>query len=142
MTKPGIPSLLVVDDNDIDRQCLERALSKNPNLGPVTTAENGRDALDYLLNEQKCNGLTTCIVLLDLNMPRLDGFEFLAELQKQKLRKHTVVFVLTTSEDDSDVIHSYEHFVAGYLVKSRTGKNFEAVVDFLEHYLRVNSLPC
>jgi CheY-like chemotaxis protein len=73
-------------------------------------------------------------VLLDLNMPRMNGFEFLRELRSDRELRRTVVFVLTTSDIQSDRMRAYEECIAGYIVKSRIGPQCSGLARFLTEY--------
>ena len=81
------------------------------------------------------------IILLDLNMPRMGGLEFLEEIRKDPELKSSVVFILTTSSDDRDITSSYEKFVAGYFIKEETGVEFENITDMLSGYWKIVHLP-
>jgi CheY-like chemotaxis protein len=80
-------------------------------------------------------------VLLDLNLPRLSGMDFLREVRADPLLNDTVVFVLTTSADARDCKRAYEEHVAGYMVKSELGPQFSKMVEMLRLYLSVVRLP-
>ena len=82
-------------------------------------------------------GRNPCVVLLDLNMPRMNGLEFLAELRARPELAHTVVFALTTSEDPADVAASSRYNVAGYVVKKNAYESVQAAISMLQGYLRI-----
>ncbi|MGB0732896.1 MAG: response regulator, partial [Pontibacterium sp.] len=81
------------------------------------------------------------IVLLDLNMPRMNGFEFLEELRADQQLKRTIVFVLTTSNDDTDRARAYENAIAGYMVKSQVGPQFKKLTQLINSYQQTVSFP-
>lgn len=81
------------------------------------------------------------IILLDINMPCMNGLEMLAILRQGQALATSVVFMLTTSSADKDKIVAYEHQVAGYIVKSQEGQGFMRVMEMLDHYLQVVNLP-
>jgi len=80
-------------------------------------------------------------VLLDLNMPRMGGIEFLAELRADPSLRRTIVFVMTTSAAEEDRLRAYEKNIAGYVVKHRLGQSFLESISMLEHYWRVIEFP-
>ena len=80
-------------------------------------------------------------MLLDLNLPRLGGMDFLREVRADPLLNDTVVFVLTTSADERDCRRAYEEHVAGYMVKSEVGPQLTRMVEMLRPYLAVVRLP-
>ncbi|EAR52373.1 response regulator [Oceanicola granulosus HTCC2516] len=81
------------------------------------------------------------VLLVDLNMPRMNGIEFLAELRSDPRLKRAVVFVITTSDDVRDLMAAYGEQVAGYILKQRAGPNFDSLVATLDHYRRIVRLP-
>ena len=131
-------SLLIVDDDDIDATALTRALHRQKLLNPVYRARDGLEAIELL---RAGNIPAPYIILLDLNMPRMNGLEFLEELRKDPELTHSIVFVLTTSKSDEDIIAAYREHVAGYLLKQRMDNDFLQVVSLLDHYWRIIELP-
>jgi CheY-like chemotaxis protein len=131
-------SLLIIDDDDIDATALRRALQKLKLLNPLYRAKDGIEALEILRNGEIPSPY---IILLDINMPRMNGLEFLEELRADPELTHSVVFVLTTSKSDEDITAAYREHVAGYLLKQRMDNDFMQVVSLLDHYWRVIELP-
>lgn len=112
-------NLLVVEDNDIEVEILRRALRALHVSGDILHARDGREAL-ALLNKQRSTSRVIAhpfLVLLDINMPGMNGHEFLARLRATPDLAQTRVVVLTTSDDPKDVARAYAHQAAGYLVK-------------------------
>ena len=126
-----LPSILIVDDDEIDVRALRRAWKKRALSNPIYSAENGRAALDMLLGKD-CELDKPYIVLLDINMPVMDGMEFLEALRSEPSLHDTVVFVLTTSDDERDIKRAYKKHIAGYLVKDRVGEDFRNLISLLE----------
>lgn len=144
MTMPlGKPiTLLLVEDDEADIMAMRRALASLRVNNPVVVAYNGLEALEHLRGENGREHVRPpCIVLLDLNMPRMGGIEFLEELRKDEALASTVVFVLTTSADDADKVSAYGHHVAGYVVKSDSGTTFMESVKMLQFYWTLMELP-
>ncbi|MCH8622202.1 response regulator [Undibacterium sp. TS12] len=136
-TKPV--TILVVDDDDVDVLGIERALKKLKIANPIIRARDGIEALDILRSPE---GLPRpYLILMDINMPRMNGLEMLAELRNDKHLSSAVVFVLTTSQDDQDKLQAYSQHVAGYIVKQHVGDGFMRVTEMLDHYWRVVELP-
>jgi CheY-like chemotaxis protein len=130
--------LLIVDDDDIDAISLERALRKLRLLNTLFRARGGREALDLLRSGQVP---APYIILLDLNMPRMNGLEFLEVLRTDPALTHAVVFVLTTSKSDEDLVAAYRKHVAGYVFKQHMDRDFMEVMGLIEHYWRIVELP-
>jgi len=131
-------TLLVVDDDDIDAIALERALRKLRLLNTLHRAKDGLEALTLL---RSGTILPPYIILLDLNMPRMSGLEFLQALRADPMLTHAVVFVLTTSKSDEDLVAAYRKHVAGYVFKQHMDRDFLEVIGLIEHYWRIVELP-
>ena len=139
---PETVSILLVEDNDIDIEAVHRAFRKNRIANPVTVALDGIEALEHLRGEAGCARLPRpYLILLDLNLPRMNGIEFLTELRADDDIKDSVVFVLTTSNQDEDKLATYNLNVAGYIVKSDIGRDFLRLVELLDTYWRIVELP-
>lgn len=130
--------ILLVDDDDVDAMAVRRALKKHRIANPLTVARDGLEALETLRSGSIPHPF---IILLDLNMPRMNGLEFLEELRADPALKSSVVFVLTTSDEDRDIAAAYQQQVAGYILKSNVGPDFLRVLDLLGAYWRVVELP-
>lgn len=131
---PPTFSLLIVDDDDVAAEAVVRGLRKHSIDCPMVIAEDGRAALEILRGEHERTIRKPYIVFLDLNMPRMNGIEFLRELREDPLLKGTVVFILTTSGTDADRTRAYESHVAGYMVKSGVGPQCSGLARFLTEY--------
>jgi CheY-like chemotaxis protein len=135
-------NILLVEDDEIDVMGVRRAFRKLKIANPLTVAHNGLEALRILRGEDGHEApKRPFMVLLDLNLPRMNGIEFLTELRRDPELHSTIVFVLTTSKDDEDRFAAYEFNVAGYMVKSKIGKDFMDLVSMLDHYWRVIEFP-
>jgi len=131
-------SLLMIEDDDIDATALKRALHKLKLLNPIYRAHDGLEAIEIL----RAGGIPSpYIILLDLNMPRMNGLEFLEELRSDPALTQSIVFVLTTSKSDEDILAAYREHVAGYLLKQRMDNDFLQVVSLLNHYWRIVEMP-
>jgi CheY-like chemotaxis protein len=135
-------TLLLVEDDQVDAMAIQRGFTKSKIANTVVTASDGVDALEILRGQAPRKKLEKpFIILLDLNMPRMDGFEFLRVLRSDKELKNSVVFVLTTSKLDEDRMRAYDANVAGYIVKSEAGEGFVKAIQMLDHYWRIVELP-
>ena len=132
-------NILLVEDDQVDVMNVKRAFDKNRIANPLFVANNGAEALDMLRSKQIPDERR--IVLLDLNMPRMNGLEFLRELRADAKLQSTVVVVLTTSNDERDKFEAYNLNVAGYLLKPVTFVNFVEVMAALNKYWTLVELP-
>lgn len=134
-------SLLLIDDDDVEAELVSRSLQNARIANRIFRARDGEEGLN-LLREDGENAIPKpVLVLLDLNMPRMDGIEFLDEIRGDEQLKRTTVFVLTTSNDQRDREQAYDRAVAGYIVKSNAGPEFSRLVELLKHFWRVVELP-
>ncbi len=140
--QPELVSVLLVEDDDVAAEGVLRGMRKHKIANPVVVVEDGAEALEVLRGEHARSRITRpYIVLLDLNMPRMNGFEPLAALRADPALEDTVVFVLTTSNSDEDKRRAYRSQIAGYMVKSEVGPGFRKAIGLLGHYWAAVSLP-
>ncbi|HEY3149190.1 MAG TPA: response regulator [Dongiaceae bacterium] len=132
-------NILLVEDDQVDVMNVRRAFAKNRIANPLFVAGDGLEALEMLRSERV--PISRRIVLLDLNMPRMTGIEFLRELRRDPRLMHTPVVILTTSNDDRDKIEAYNLNVAGYLLKPVTFINFVELMATLNKYWTLVELP-
>lgn len=131
-------SILLVEDDDIDAMGVERAIKRLRLANPLYRARDGLEGLKILREKLIIH---PCIILLDLNMPRMNGLEMLDELRRDVQISDNVVFVLTTSKDDEDKSAAYKKNIAGYIVKSDLDTDFTDLLQLLDHYWRIVELP-
>jgi CheY-like chemotaxis protein len=132
-------NILLVEDDQVDVMNVRRAFERNRIVNPLFVAGDGADALVMLRRGKVPTDRR--IVLLDLNMPRMSGIEFLRELRADPVLQQTPVVVLTTSNDEKDKIEAYNLNVAGYLVKPVTFLNFVELMAALNKYWTLVELP-
>ncbi len=134
--------VLLLEDDSLDVMAVRRAFKKARIANRLTVAKDGVEGLAMLRGTDGFEPIDKpYIVILDLNMPRMDGIEFLQELRADPNHHDAVVFVLTTSKADEDRAASYDMNVAGYIVKSDVGEGFLKVTELLDHYWKVVLLP-
>lgn len=134
--------ILLVEDDEVDAEGIERSFRKAKIANPVIRARDGVEALERLRGSSEEPPLAQpFLVLLDLNMPRMDGLTFLDNIRKDPAIQNAIVFVLTTSSAEKDKFAAYKSFVAGYIVKSRAGVDFVELIGLLDHYWRVVEFP-
>ncbi|OUS27290.1 two-component system response regulator [Gammaproteobacteria bacterium 45_16_T64] len=135
-------TLLIVEDDDIDAMAIERSFKKLKLDNNLVRAKDGIEALEIMRGE---NGKTKLekpyLILLDLNMPRMNGLEFLAALREDPELSDTVVIVLTTSAADQDQTKAYDQHVAGYIVKTEIKDSFLEVIELVDCYWKIVTLP-
>ncbi len=135
-------SILIVDDDQVDVRAIKRGLEKQKIANPVFTACDGVEALQMLRGENGHEKLPRpYLIMLDLNMPRMNGIEFLQALRVDPELTDSIVFVLTTSSSEEDQTAAYKEHVAGYLLKSEAGENFLKVVKMIETFVVVVRFP-
>lgn len=122
--------ILLVEDDEVDAEVVARVLRREKIGNPFFLARDGVEALD-LLKSDSCPQLP-CLVLMDINMPRMDGFQLLAEMRKQDDLKENVVYMLTTSGREQDRQKAQSMSAAGYITKENIG----ALVDVLRRHCK------
>lgn len=132
-------TILLVDDDEVDVMTVKRAFTKANITNKVYVATNGVEALEMLRGPDLPT--TRRIVLLDLNMPRMNGIEFLREVRKDPQLAGLTVVVLTTSNEDRDRVEAFQLNVAGYLLKPVTFSDFAEVMATLNKYWTLMELP-
>jgi CheY-like chemotaxis protein len=132
MSMDRVTNILLVDDDEIDVMNVRRAFEKGKIENPLYHAEDGLAALEMLRDGTIPRGRR--LVLLDLNMPRMNGIEFLRELRDDPALHGTSVVVLTTSDEERDRIEAYNFHVAGYLVKPVRFISFVELMTTLNRY--------
>jgi CheY-like chemotaxis protein len=132
-------NILLVEDDQVDVMNVKRAFDKNRIANPLFVANDGLDALRMLRSGEVPPERR--IILLDLNMPKMSGIEFLRELRADAALHHTPVVVLTTSNDERDKINAYDLNVAGYLLKPVTFVSFVEQMAALNKYWTLVELP-
>jgi len=132
-------NILLVEDDDVDVMNVRRAFRQFHILNPLFVASDGVEALSML--RSGAVPAERRLVLLDLNMPRMNGIELLRELRSDPSLHATPVVVLTTSDDERDRIDAYNLHVAGYLVKPVTFASFCDLMVTLNKYWMLVELP-
>lgn len=132
-------NILLVEDDEIDVMNVKRAFDRNHITNPLFVASNGLEGLEKLRSGEVPQGRR--IVLLDLNMPKMNGIEFLRELRSDPALAPTPVVVLTTSNNDRDKIDAFNLNVAGYLVKPVTFAEFSELMVTLNKYWTLVEMP-
>jgi CheY-like chemotaxis protein len=131
--------VLLVEDDQVDVMNVQRAFRKSHILNPLFVAGDGVEALELLRGGNvPARGL---LVLLDLNMPRMSGIEFLREVRRDADLKHLPVVILTTSDDERDRVEAYNLNVAGYILKPVTFLSFMEAMTTLNKYWELVELP-
>jgi CheY-like chemotaxis protein len=131
-------TLFLIEDDDIDAMSIKREFKRRRIANPIVRAKDGVEAFELLAAEAVSRPF---VILLDLQMPRMNGLEFLTRLRADSDYRNSVVFVLTTSQDEQDIFKSYELNIAGYFIKDEVGEGFIGIVDILDGYWKVVHLP-
>lgn len=135
-------TFFIVDDDEVDRETMERSVEEMGLDNPVRTARDGEEALAILRGEAGQEPIKgPFLILLDLNMPRMNGIEFLREMRSDAKLRRSIVFVLTTSNAEADRMAAYDQMIAGYVLKARAGLEFERMIELVRNYNRSVEFP-
>lgn len=138
--KDNSVAILLVEDDEVDVMNVQRAFKKNRITNPLHVAGNGLEALDMLRGEHAVKPRPR-LILLDINMPKMNGIEFLEELRADPELRSMSVIVLTTSNEERDKVAAYRFNVAGYILKPVEFDSFMNTVATLNLYWSLNELP-
>ncbi len=131
--------ILLVEDDEVDVMNVRRAFDRNKITNPIYVAENGLEGLRMLRDGTVPRGRR--LVLLDLNMPKMNGIEFLRAVRQDPELIGLSVVVLTTSNEERDKVDAYKLNVAGYLLKPVTFVNFVELTSALNKYWTLVEMP-
>ncbi len=123
--------ILLVEDDLVDAMTVKRAFKELSIPNPIVHLSNGEEALDYLKNQEK---VKPGIILLDLNMPRMNGIELLEILKNEDNFKTIPVIILTTSTEYQDRQNSFQQSAAGYMVKPVNYRDFIEMMKTISDY--------
>ena len=129
--------ILLAEDDSVDAMTVKRALKDLKITNQLIHTANGEEALEYLRKE---NNARPCLILLDLNMPKMNGIEFLEIVKADDLLQKIPVVVLTTSREEQDIVESFKLSVAGYMVKAVDYKKFVEMVRTIDLYWTLSEL--
>ena len=130
-------NILIVEDDLVDVMTIKRAFKQIGIVNELHIESNGEEALRYLNEINELPGL----IILDLNMPKMGGIEFLREIRKDEKLKNISVFVMTTSNEDKDKVDAYNLNVAGYILKPLSMERFIEAVSTLNNYWKLCEFP-
>jgi len=135
--------ILLVEDNPDDVLITQRAWKKGCIRNPLHVVNNGEEALLYLQKKGKyIEASTPCLILLDLKMPKIDGFEVLENIKKDEVLKSVPVIVLTSSDRSKDVKDAYQLGCNSYIVKPIDFDKFiNAILEIKEYWLTICKIP-
>lgn len=130
--------ILLIEDDPADAMMVRRAFEDLKLTNPLIHSNNGKEALDYLRNE---GNKKPSVILLDSNMPKMNGSEFLKVVKADDTLKRIPVVVLTTSREEQDVVEIFKLGVAGYVVKPIDYKKFVEAIRVIHLYWMLSELP-
>mgnify|MGYP003580040239 CR=1 FL=1 len=138
MNEEKLINILLVEDDEVDIMNVQRAFRKNSINNPLFIARNGLEALEMLRGGKIPK---PHVIILDINMPKMNGLEFLQEVRSDENLKRISVFVMTTSNEDSDKINAYNLNVAGYILKPLSFEKFISSMSTLNSYWKLCERP-
>ncbi|MVW60637.1 response regulator [Massilia sp. NEAU-DD11] len=131
------PPILLVEDDQVDVLTTRRALKEIHVTNPLVVCENGEEGLAWLHD----NAEVPCLVLLDLNMPVMNGIEFLEHIKRDARLRRIPTVVLTTSEEQEDKVRTFDLGIVGYMAKSVDYRRFVEVMRSIDLYWTMSELP-
>jgi CheY-like chemotaxis protein len=131
-------SLLLIEDDSIDAMTIKRAVDQTGEIEQIVHCVNGEEGLAYLRDQAN---ETPFLIMLDLNMPRMNGLEFLEAVKDDHQLCRIPVVVLTTSTNSGDIDGTFSHSVAGYMVKPIDYDELVKIIKTVNDYWAINVLP-
>ena len=131
-------SLLLIEDDTVDAMAIKRAIDQTGEIDELIHVVNGEEGLEYL---QSQGNDTPFLIMLDLNMPRMNGLEFLEAVKEDQMLCRIPVVVLTTSTKSCDIDGTFSHSVAGYMVKPIDYEKLVQIIQTVSDYWTINVLP-
>ncbi len=129
-------TIMLVEDDEVDRKALQRAFERLRIANPVEVAKDGVEGWEKLQSLAR-----PYLLILDINMPRMNGIELLRKIRASEQHRDSIVFVLTTSNDEKDKFDAYNLNVAGYMLKTDMGSSFIRAIEMVENYWKVIEFP-
>ncbi len=130
--------ILLVEDDTVDVMTVKRALKDLQVMSDLVSTGDGEEALAYLRDD---GNVKPCVILLDLNMPKMNGTEFMKIVKADEDLRKIPIIVLTTSNSEQDISKSFELGAAGYMVKSVDYKKFMEIIKTIDLYWTLSKLP-
>jgi CheY-like chemotaxis protein len=130
--------ILLVEDDTVDVMTVKRALKDLQVMSDLVSTGDGEEALAYLRDD---GNVKPCVILLDLNMPKMNGTEFMKIVKADEALRKIPIIVLTTSNSEQDISKSFELGAAGYMVKSVDYKKFMEIIKTIDLYWTLSKLP-
>ncbi|MEZ4888177.1 MAG: response regulator [Chitinophagales bacterium] len=131
-------AILLVEDDMVDIMTVKRAVKELQINNPLIVARNGEEGVSYL---ETCREDLPFIILLDINMPRMNGIEFLKIVKQDKTFRTIPIVILTTSQEEQDRYESFHLGVAGYMVKPVHYQQFVELIRMINSYWSISELP-
>jgi CheY-like chemotaxis protein len=136
MRSSRVVTILLVEDDEVDVKALKWAFDKLKVANPLAIARDGIEALEMLRDLPR-----PYLIITDINMPRMNGIELLRKIRESEQLRDSIVFVLTTSNDEQDKIDAYDLNVAGYMLKTDMGTSFQRAISLIDNYWKVVEFP-
>lgn len=128
------PSVLLVEDDETDILHFRRLAKKNGIDDRIHVVSSGEEAIQFLLSQESRHGVAATLVMTDLNMPGMTGHELIEDIRANPNISNTVIFVVSTSDLQSDIARAYKNGVAGYIVKDSLGESFDSSIKMMRYY--------
>ena len=130
--------ILLLEDDTVDAMTVKRALKDIKVTNPLVRTCNGEEGLAYLRDEKNPK---PCVILLDLNMPKMNGLEFLKVIKADEQFKKIPAIVLTTSKDDQERFKGFQLNIAGYIIKPVDYMKFVEALKIVDLYWTLSEMP-
>ena len=130
--------ILLLEDDAVDVMTVKRAIKDINIINKLYVASNGEEGLEILRDENKEK---PCIIFLDINMPKMNGIEFLKELRTDETLRHTPVVMMTTSKEEQDKLETFRLGISGYILKPVDYVKFVEIMKAIDSYWTLSEMP-
>ncbi len=130
--------ILMIDDDSLDLKIMKDSLEKLDVKNEIILSRDGETGLETLRSSEEGSSF---IILLDLKMPKMDGFEFLSELRTLERFRNTIVFILSTTCNAQDKVQAYKLGVTGYLIKGNNSLEVQKIAKLIKSFATIVILP-
>ena len=131
-------TILLIEDDMVDIMTVKRAIRELRIQNPLHVARNGEEGIKYLITHKE---RLPFIILLDINMPRMNGIEFLKIVKQNRLLRTIPIIILTTSKEEQDRYDSFDLGISGYMVKPVDYPQFVNLIQTINAYWSLSELP-
>lgn len=129
--------IILAEDDDVDAKIIAKSLAKENINNPISRAHDGEEAFALINKSNQENPNTPHILLIDINMPKMNGLELIRKIHNSNNRNNNLIFVFSGSKSDEEKLRAYDFNITGYISKDRAGKDFHRLAQILNRHWKL-----